>query len=127
VAPVASDTGVGRNRRRCEIGVASATTLAVAATESWNPTDQTRSGSSTSSTNTALARIEPELLGRPSRTPVRASPAITPARSTDGSAPVSTTKKATVPRPSANRGHRDSRSAAPSATIGASTIATLPP
>ena len=67
------------------------------------------------------------LLGRPSRMPVSASPAITPARITDGSAPVSTTKNATVPSPSANRGQRDSRSAAPSATIGASTIATLPP
>jgi hypothetical protein len=54
-----------------------------------------------------------------------ATPAITPARITDGSAPVSTTKNATVPRQSANRGQRDNRSAAPSAMIGASTIATF--
>ena len=101
--------------------------LAVAATESWKPTDQTSAGSITSSTRTAPARIDPVLLGRPSRMPVSASPAITPARITDGSAPVSTTKNATVPSPRANRGQRDSRSAAPSATIGASTIATLPP
>ena len=67
------------------------------------------------------------LLGRPSRTPISASPAITPARITEGSAPVSTTKNATVPIPSANRGHRDHPSAAPSATIGASTIATFSP
>ena len=101
--------------------------LAVAATDSWNPTDHTSAGSSTSSTTTAPARIEPVLLGRPSRTPISASPAITPARITEGSAPVSTTKNATVPIPSANRGHRDHPSAAPSATIGASTIATFSP
>ena len=90
--------------------------LAVAATDSWNPTDHTSAGSSTSRTTTAPARIEPVLLGRPSRTPISASPAITPARITDGSAPVSTTKNATVPIPSANRGHRDHPSAAPSAS-----------
>ena len=101
--------------------------LAVAATDSWNPTDHTSAGSSTSRTTTAPARIDPVLLGRPSRTPISASPAITPARITEGSAPVSTTKNATVPIPSANRGHRDHRSAAPSATIGASTIATFSP
>ena len=101
--------------------------LAVAATDSWNPTDHTSAGSSTSRTTTAPARIEPVLLGRPSRTPISASPAITPARITDGSAPVNTTKNATVPIPSANRGHRDHSSAAPSATIGASTIATFSP
>ena len=101
--------------------------LAVAATDSWNPTDHTSAGSSTSRTTTAPARIEPVLLGRPSRTPISASPAITPARITEGSAPVSTTKNATVPIPSANRGHRDHPSAAPSATIGASTIATFSP
>jgi hypothetical protein len=101
--------------------------LAVAATDSWNPTDQTSAGSITSRMTTAPARIDPVLLGRPSRMPISASPAITPARITEGSAPVSTTKKATVPVPSANRGHLDHRSAPPSATIGASTIATFSP
>ena len=88
---------------------------AVAATESWNPIDHTSHGSSTSSTSTAPARIEPVLAAGPSGRPTSVSAAITPARITEGSAPVSTTKNATVPTPSANRGHRVSRSAAPSA------------
>ena len=44
---------------------ASATMPAVAVTESWNPIDQTSHGSSTSSTSTAAARIEPVARGSP--------------------------------------------------------------
>src|SRR3990170_4471514 len=127
VAPAASATVRGRKRRRSAIGVASATIPAVAATESWNPTAHTRDGSSMRTPTPAPASTDPELLGRPSSTPISASPAITPARITEGSAPVSTTKNATVPSPSANRGHLDHRRAPPSASTGSSTIATFPP
>ena len=66
VVPAASATGVGRNRRsRSASGVASATMPAVAATESWNPIDQTSQGSSARSTSTAAARIEPVERGPP--------------------------------------------------------------
>src|SRR5262249_50793329 len=83
--------------------------------------------SSTSRNRTAADKIEAALLGRPSNTPSKVSDAITPARITDGSAPVSTTKKTTVPSPRRNRGHRVSRSASANPSIGASTIATFSP
>ncbi len=67
------------------------------------------------------------LRGRPSSVPKSANPIMTPARSTDGSAPVSITKNTTVEMPSANRPPADSRSSTASPSIGASTIATLPP
>ncbi len=44
--------------------------------------------------------------------------AITPARSTDGSAPVRIVKNATAPKPTANFGHRESRSSAVAAKTG---------
>ena len=52
---------------------------------------------------------------------------MTPARITEGSAPVSTTKNATVPNPSRNRGQRVRRSAMASASMGARTMATFSP
>ena len=127
VAPEASASGRGRNRRRSATGVASATIDAVAVTESWNPTDHTSAGSITSNASTAPESTLAAPPGRPSSVPVRASPAMTPARSTEGSAPVSTTKNTTVPRPSANRERRPSRSANARPSTGASTIATFPP
>ena len=127
VAPVASARALGRNGRRSANGVASASIAAVAPTESWKPTDQTSAGSTTSNPNTAAARTVAVLRGRPRNTPRSVSPAITPARSTDGSAPVSTTKNTTVPSPSPNLGHRERRSRLPSASIGARTIATFSP
>ncbi len=84
-------------------------------------------GSRTSSTRTAAARTEPVARGLPISTPTSASVAITPARITDGSAPVITTKKTTVPTARPNRGHRVSRSSEASPRIGASTIATFSP
>ena len=108
-------------------GDASATIPAVAATDSWNPMDQTSHGSRITSTRTAAARIEPVARGLPISTPTSAIVAITPARITDGSAPVITTKNATVPTPRPNRGHRVSRSSEASPRIGASTIATFSP
>jgi hypothetical protein len=100
---------------------------AVAATESWNPIAQTSHGSSARRNSTAPARIEPVDLGRPIRTPTSVNDAITPARSTEGSAPVSTTKKATVPRPNANRGHLVSFSTMARPSTGPRTIATFSP
>ncbi len=127
VVPAASATGAGRNRSRCASGVAIATIPAVAVTDSWKPIAHTSHGSSTIRNSTAPARIEPVDRGRPISTPVRVSEAITPARMTEGSAPVSTTKNATVPRPSANRGHRVSFSTIASPSTGPSTIATFSP
>ena len=128
MVPAASATGVGRNRpRRSASGVPRATIPAVAATLSWNPIAQTSQGSSTISTNTAPARIVPVERGRPISTPSSVSVAITPARITDGSAPVSTTKNTTVSIASRNRGHRVSPAHAAKARIGASTIATFSP
>ncbi len=107
VVPAARATGAGTNRcSRSPIGDASATIPAVAATDSWNPIDQTSHGSRITSTRTAAARIEPVARGLPISTPTSAIVAITPARITDGSAPVITTKNATVPTPRPNRGQR---------------------
>ena len=52
---------------------------------------------------------------------------MTAARSTDGSARVSTTKKATAPTPTANRIRRPSRRSMARAMIGARNIATFSP
>ena len=124
----ASATGRGRNRdTRPEIGVASDTIPAVAATESWKPIDQTSHGSRISSSSTAAARTAPVARGRPASTPSIASDAITPARRTEGSAPVSTTKDSTVSIPSANRPHRARPIHSANAMTGASTIATFSP
>ena len=104
VVPAAIATAVGRNRpSRSASADASVTMPAVAATESWNPIACTSHGSSTINSSTAAASTEPAARGLPSRTPVSARPAIIPARSTDGSAPVSTTNRTTTPRPSPNR------------------------
>ena len=100
---------------------------AVAVTESWKPIDHTSHGSRTRSTRTAAARTEPVARGLPISTPTSAIVAITPARITDGSAPVITTKKTTVPTARPNRGHRVSRSSEASPTIGARTMATFSP
>ena len=83
--PAASATGRGKNRSLPARGAASATIPAVAPTESWKPMDHTSAGSTTSRINTAPASIEAALRGRPSKTPNNVSPAITPARITDGS------------------------------------------
>ena len=100
---------------------------AVAVTESWKPTDHTSQGSKTSRPSTAAERIEAVVRGLPASTAASAMHAITPARSTDGSAPVRIVKNATAPKPIANFGHRESRSKAAAARTGASTIATFPP
>ena len=128
VVPAANAMGVGTNRpSRCAIGVASATMPPVAATLSWNPIDHTNHGSSTMSTSTAPARIEAVARGRPMSTPTSVSVAMTPARITEGSAPVSTTKNTTVPEHSRNRGHRVRPTHAANARMGASTMATFSP
>ena len=128
VVPAASATGAGRKRRnRSPSGDAIATMPAVAVTESWKPIDHTSQGSRTRSTRTAAARTEPVARGLPISTPTSAIVAITPARITDGSAPVITTKKTTVPTARPNLGHRVSRSIDANPTIGASTIATFSP
>ena len=128
VVPAASATGVGRNfPSRCAMGVANATIPPVAATLSWNPIDHTSQGSSTMSTSTAPARIEAVARGLPMSTPTSVSVAMTPARMTEGSAPVSTTKNTTVPMHSRKRGHRVRPTHAANAMIGASTMATFSP
>ena len=127
VAPAASPTGRGRNRRRSAMGVASATIPAVATTESWNPIAHTSPGSRTISARTADASTDAASRGRPISVPTSAIVAITPARITDGSPPVSTTKNTTTPRQSRNRGHRVRPISAASARIGAITIATFSP
>ena len=99
----------------------------VAATLSWKPIDHTNHGSSTISTNTAPARIEAVAPGRPMSTPTNVRVAMTPARITEGSAPVSTTKNTTVPEHSRNRGHRVRPTHAANARMGASTMATFSP
>ena len=128
VVPAASATGAGRKRRnRSPSGDASATMPAVAVTESWKPMDHTSQGSSTRSIRTAAAKTEPVARGLPINTPTSAIVAITPARITDGSAPVITTKKTTVPTARPNLGHRVSRISDANPTIGARTIATFSP
>ena len=128
VVPAASATDLGTWRAsRSPSAPARATIPAVAATDSWKPIDQINHGSRISSSSTAAARIEPVLLGRPASTPNSVSAAMMPARSTDGSAPVRTTKKTTDPNPTANRPRRPRRRAAASASIGASAIATFSP
>ena len=69
----------------------------------------------------------PAARGLPSNTPVSAMVAITPARSTEGSAPVSTTKSNTVPNPSEKRQARPRPMAPANARTGASTMATFSP
>ena len=96
VVPAAIATGFGRNPNRSESGEASSTIPAVAATESWNPIARTSEESTTSRIRTAPARIVPELRGRPANVANSASPAITPALSTDGSAPVTRMKNTTT-------------------------------
>ena len=59
--------------------------------------------------------------------PVSARHAITPARITEGSAPVSTTKRTTTPNPSAKRPTGPIFSTPANARMGASTIATFSP
>ena len=100
---------------------------AVAVTESWNPTDHTSQGSRTRRQSTAAERIDAVVRGRPASTPTSAMQAITPARSTEGSAPVRIVKNATAPKPTTNFGHRERRRSAAAARTGASTIATFPP
>ncbi len=60
-------------------------------------------------------------------TPTSVKVAMTPARTTEGSAPVSTTKKATVPSESRNLGHRARPTHAANASTGARTMATFSP
>ena len=60
-------------------------------------------------------------------TPTSVKVAMTPARITEGSAPVSTTKNATVPSESRNRGQRASPTHAANASTGARTMATFSP
>src|SRR6266511_694228 len=127
VVAAASATGFGSHPRRAAMGAASATMPTVAATESWNPTDHTSVGFATSSARTAAPSRVAVVRGRPSTMPASAKPAMTPARSTDGSAPVSTTKNITVARPSTKRPRADRRRSTASPTIGASTMATFSP
>ena len=128
VAPAAVATDRVRTRpNRSASGEASATIPAVAVTLNWKPTDQTSHGSSTRRPSTAPERIDAVVRGLPDSTPTSARHAITPARSTEGSAPVRIVKNATAPKPTANLGHRESLRSAVAASTGASTMATFPP
>src|SRR5439155_22510654 len=83
VVATARAMGRGRNRSLAAKGEARATMPAVAATDSWNPSDWTRVGSQARRRSTAAPRMVAVLRGRPRRTPSSASQAITPARITD--------------------------------------------
>src|SRR5438477_13157121 len=91
------------------MGVARATIPAVAATESWNPIDQTNQGSKMRRTRMDAARIEAALFCLPRAAAESERTAMAPARITEGSAPVMITKKTTVAAATANRDHRDRR------------------
>ena len=68
-------------------GVAHATSPAVAAAESWNPTSAIVAGSATTMIATAQASPTMTLDPRPLSTAASATPAMIAARTTDGDAP----------------------------------------
>ena len=129
VVPAARATGAGRNRRsRSPIGDASATIPAVAATDSWNPIDQTSHGSRITSTRTAAGQ---DRAGR-------ARPADQHARRARSSpsrpraSPTARRRSSRRRTPPCRRQDRtaatgSSRSSEASPRIGASTIATFSP
>ena len=104
-----------------ERGVARATdrqltTPAVAPTDSQKPTDQTSSGSTTTSPMTASDSTRSECWGRPRTYANAVMAAITAARSIDGSNRVSTTNQAMSKQVSAHLHHGVSaRSSGPAA------------
>ena len=96
-----------------------------AATDSWNPSDPTRSGSMTNSSVTATASTRNRAIGRPTVSVTAAMAAIAAALDTDGSKRVMSANSATTARTSASRGHRRRRR--PTGAITASTKATFSP
>ncbi len=95
--------GAPASRRRVS-GVAHATSPAVAAAESWNPTSPTVAGSATTIAATAHASPTIALEPRPLSTASSATAAITAARTTDGDGPGEE-------RVGHDRGERDDRPA----------------
>ena len=124
VTDTASTSGRGPRRRRAMRG-ASTTMLADAATDSWNPTEWTSIGSTSTSAVTARPRSRMLLASRPSVAASAARLAIADARRTDGSKRVSSAKNAIVARVAPRRARRPIRRRA-GATI-ASTKATFWP
>ena len=100
---------------------------AVAPTDSWKPIAYTSVGFTASSSRIAAPITAGGLRGLPRNTPSSVSPDIAAARSTDGSALVSRTKKATASSPTANLARGPSRSRPARPRMGATNIATFSP
>ena len=102
-APSVTPIGRANNRvgssspRRRAIQGPALLTPSVAPTDNQNPTDHTNSGSTRTSPVTATARIRTGPRSRPSTNAVAESPAITPARTIDGSNRVRATNQAMRP------------------------------
>ena len=96
-----------------------------AATDSRNPSEPTRSGSTTRSSATASASTRTRAIGRPTVTVTAAMAAITAALDTEGSKRVIRANIPTTASTSASRGHRRSRR--PIGATSESTKATFSP
>lgn len=94
---------------------APASTPAVAATLNWNPASVARPPATASSTATAAPSAVQPSTGTPASTPPSTMPAITEARTTDGSQRVTTTKRARPANP-ASALRRGPQPSGPSAT-----------
>jgi len=113
VTPTTAARARGRGNASAS-GSATTTMASDAATDNWKPKTPTRSGSATTSAVTHRARVRTPLAVRPRAHAVAATPAITVARSTDGSKRVITPKSPRTPIVSAHRPtgpHRRSRGA----------------
>jgi hypothetical protein len=102
----ASHRGPGRTASRRS---APATMPAAPATDSRNPNDVASSGSTSSMAATPNASVRTVEVGRPSAAPTAATDAMATARSTEGSARVTSANKASTASVAANRGPNRSR------------------
>ena len=114
-----------RRSRRSVSGVAQATRPAVASVDSWNPASLTSAGSARSSRNAARPSAAAARPLRPDSRARRTTPAIAPARSTDGEAPANTMYEMTAMAVTIARRRRPSRPAI--APTAAATIAMFQP
>ena len=105
-APSVTPSGTASGPRACSrraSGGPRTVTPAVAPTDNQKPTERTSSGSTSSRPITATASRRGGSRSRPRANPTALNPAIAPARSTDGSARVSTTNQPISASVAANR------------------------
>ncbi len=106
-AATVTDSGAANQRgpgRTVSMRPAPTTMPAAPATESWKPSDVARSGSIRSMPVAPRVNVRTEEVGRPAAMPTAATDAIAVARSTDGSARVTSANMANTASVTARRG-----------------------